>query len=232
MLIALMPTFNEGSRYLKESLEHLAPHVDSIVVYDDRSTDDTVEIAKEWTSFVFVRCEDRPSFRQHEGQFRQDAWRAMESVLWPSDQKDWILAIDADELLHNAESLPTLMDDRQIDVYGMTFYHMWNETQYRIDKAWKPGIFTRLYRYYNGGEFAQRALACGSTPTYVSNMVRRGIRFQPMTRLRMQHMGYARDEDKQMKHDRYMDLDGGKFHSLSHLESIIDEKPELVDWIP
>jgi hypothetical protein len=46
----------------------------------------------------------------------------------------------------------------------------------------------------------------------------------------MQHLGYARDEDKVIKHKRYMSIDKGEFHNIQHIESIVDPNPVLVNW--
>jgi hypothetical protein len=46
----------------------------------------------------------------------------------------------------------------------------------------------------------------------------------------MQHLGYIHDSDKESKYERYSQLDGGKFHNLNHINSIIDPNPVLIDW--
>ena len=60
-------------------------------------------------------------------------------------------------------------------------------------------------------------------------MIRRGKYYKDSS-LVMQHLGYVRDEDKTAKYARYMELDGGDFHQKSHIESIIDPEPTLLDW--
>jgi hypothetical protein len=50
------------------------------------------------------------------------------------------------------------------------------------------------------------------------------------TGLVMQHLGYVRDEDKKAKYDRYMKIDGGDFHAMNHIQSIMDPDPTLVEW--
>ena len=46
----------------------------------------------------------------------------------------------------------------------------------------------------------------------------------------MKHLGYVKDEDKISKHQRYSTLDGGEFHALDHINSIVDPNPVLIDW--
>jgi hypothetical protein len=46
----------------------------------------------------------------------------------------------------------------------------------------------------------------------------------------MQHLGYLKNEDKQAKYKRYLQLDGGKYHNLNHINSILDSSPVLMQW--
>lgn len=224
MLIANMVARNEADRYLLDVLLHLQQQVDLIVFTDDASTDDTPSIAEGIGAKVMQT--DRPLFVENEGALRQLAWSNLEQYASPGD---WILAIDADERFFGPH-VREAMEQKRYDVLGITFYHMWNPDEYRIDKAWKPNLSSRLFRFYENGEFLQRKLACGSEPTYVQELIRQG-KFNTNSGLRMQHLGYIRDEDKISKHKRYMELDGGDFHARAHIESILDPRPTLRKWI-
>jgi hypothetical protein len=46
----------------------------------------------------------------------------------------------------------------------------------------------------------------------------------------MKHLGYTYDEDKKSKYERYSNLDGGKFHQIDHINSIVDPNPVLIQW--
>lgn len=224
MLIANMVGRNEAGRYLEQCLNHLNGFADKIIFTDDCSDDNTPDIAEKYGCEVQVM--DEPTFIENEGLLRNSAWQFLEEFASPGD---WVLAIDADELLYGVENLPSLMNQSIYDVLGITFYHMWNPLMYRVDKAWQPNLSSRLFRYYQGGSFLQRKLACGSEPTYVQQLIRQN-RALWHTGLNMQHLGYMRDEDKMDKYRRYMELDGGDFHSRTHIESIIDPTPILVEW--
>jgi len=106
---------------------------------------------------------------------------------------------------------------------------MWNETHFRVDKLWAPTNSSRIFRYVKDGGFLNKKLACGSEPTYVSDWIRRR-NFFINSGLVMQHLGYIRDEDKQDKYNRYSELDGGEFHNINHINSIIDDNPVLMSW--
>lgn len=218
---------NEEHRYLKDVLIHLRDIVDKIVFTDDASNDNTADLALSLGCNVFVNPESL--FEQNESILRTRAWENLSQFAKPGD---WILCIDADEMLWSNKpdlKLGKLLAQQQYDVLNIVFYHMWNDTHFRVDKAWAPTRSYRLFRYYLGGRFKPKKLACGSEPTYVETLIRRG-RYMIDTDLIMQHWGYAKDEDKKLKYDRYMSLDKGNFHSLAHLESILDPNPVLEEW--
>jgi glycosyltransferase involved in cell wall biosynthesis len=228
-LLAIMPVYNEEHRYLKPVLEHLINIVGrkNVFIYDDRSTDATFQIVSDMGLMGVQRGPETPSFTQHEGGFRQWGWNMFESLMHP-EKGDWVLAIDADEMLYGTASLPALLHS-PAEVLGITFCHMWDETHYRVDKAWKPMISTRLFRYREGGTFASKRLACGSEPDYVKQAVMSGMAHMN-TPLVMKHLGYMDDADKNSKYIRYSVIDRGEFHSMKHIESIIDPEPILVPW--
>lgn len=223
-LIVQMIVKDEADRYLADVLKHTSKFADEIVITDDASTDNTVEIAREYTDKVYTNEESM--FALHEGTLRQGAWNHLAEH---ASAGDIILCLDADEKLFVTGYDIETIARTPYDVFGVTFYHMWNKTQYRVDKAWAPVISSRLFRFKEGGTFKDRRLACGSEPTYVAEAIQRRS-FFPNTGLVMQHLGYMRDEDKQSKYERYMTLDKGEFHARAHLESILDGNPTLVDW--
>lgn len=228
MIIAQMVGRNESSKYLKEVLERLKQQVDKIVFTDDCSEDDTAEIA---ALYAHVYVNEEPLFTVNEGALRAKAWSNLEQH---AKEGDWIIAIDCDEMLYDAKDINTvsvkhILDQSPYDVVNVRFYHMWNENQYRVDKLWAPNNSSRIFRFKNGGKFLDRKLACGSEPTYVVEDIRRR-NYWVHSGLVMQHLGYTKDIDKQLKHTRYMNLDKGEFHNIKHIESIVDPNPTLITW--
>lgn len=225
MIYAQMIGRNESSRFLEDVLQKLSSQVDKIIFTDDCSTDNTPEIAAKYAE-VFQSPE--PLFKVHEAKLRAYAWGNMEKF---AKKGDWIVAIDCDEKLFHLENIDirTALSQSPQDVVNVRFYHMWNENQYRVDKLWAPNNSSRIFRFVEGGGFANRKLACGSEPTYVSDWIKQG-NFWKDSKLVMQHLGYILDEDKQIKHERYTEIDGGEFHNLSHINSILDTNPVLIDW--
>lgn len=216
---------NESSRFLEDVLQRLSTQVDKIIFTDDCSTDNTPEIAAKYAE-VFQTPEQL--FNVHEGKLRAFAWGNLEKF---ASVGDWVVAIDCDEKLYHSDDVPIkdVLSTSPFDVVNVRFYHMWNETQYRVDKLWTPNNSTRIFRYLENGGFNNRQLACGSEPTYVGEMIARK-NYWVNSKLMMQHLGYIKDEDKISKHERYSQLDGGAFHQLDHINSIIDNDPVLINW--
>jgi glycosyltransferase involved in cell wall biosynthesis len=219
---------NEANKSLPEVLERLKSQVDEIVFTDDCSDDNTAEIASKYAN---VYKTPKPMFTTHEGRLRRYAWLNLENH---ATEGDWIIAIDCDEMLYDSSDI-TKTDIRQIlnssekDVVNVRFYHMWNDTQYRVDKLWAPNNSSRIFRFMSGAMFRDRALACGSEPTYVLDLINQRNYFVN-SNLIMQHLGYIKDEDKQSKYERYSTIDGGEFHALNHINSIVDPNPVLINW--
>lgn len=225
MIYAQMVGRNESSRFLESVLERLSTQVDKIIFTDDCSTDNTPEIAAKYAE-VFSTPE--PMFTTHEGRLRAFAWGNLENFANPGD---WVLAIDCDEMLYHVDDLEikSVLAKSEFDVVNIRFYHMWNETHYRVDKLWAPNNSSRMFRFEEHAGFQNKALACGSEPTYVPKWIQQRNYWRD-SGLVMQHLGYTHDEDKQSKYERYSTLDGGQFHALNHINSIIDPNPVLIQW--
>lgn len=226
-LVANIIGRNEADRYLHDVLEHLFRLTSNVVFTDDCSEDDTLSIAKEFGCHTYQTS--KPMFTENEGILRQQSWSNLENH---AREGDWVLAIDCDEKLWATSphiTLEQLLNQTRYDVIGIKFYHMWNENQYRIDKAWRPNMSSRMFRYRANGQFKQSKLACGSEPTYVQGMIRSQKALWD-SGLVMQHLGYMDDADKSAKYARYSTIDKGDFHAISHIESIMDQNPMLVDW--
>jgi glycosyltransferase involved in cell wall biosynthesis len=161
MIIAQMVGKNESDRFLEPVLERLSMQVDKIVFTDDCSTDNTIEVASRYAE---VFSTNKSMFTESEGNLRSTAWKNLEKF---ATEGDWIVAIDCDELLfhENDMELVHVLSRSPYDVVNVRFYHMWNETQYRVDKLWTPSDSSRIFRYKEGGTFFDKKLACGSEPT-------------------------------------------------------------------
>lgn len=233
-LIGSMVIKNEKDRYLEDCINHAFTFLDEIFVYDDRSSDGSAELAMDLGCRVVRRPDSRPSFLNHEGKFRYAAWRAFEQVMQPN-LADWILSFDADEFpvasqdirktlevaIGRAESsgavgivLP-FPEIFKIDEQGF-----WART----DGLWNSIRGPRLFKYDVNGQWSDKSMGCGSEPDYVA----KGKTSDQNYGINVLHLGYAKDEDKKAKYERYSSL-AQHGHNNSHIESIVKE-PKLELW--
>lgn len=211
----------EADRYLKQVLERMFAWADTVfVAIDNVAGPDELEIVRSYADSWQVM--DRV-WADHEGLFRQEAWEKMEIGADP-EPGDFIVLIDADEVIHEYSMVRQAAREYPDQRLAFKFHEMWSPNQFRIDGHWKPYDAWVMIPFVYGGRFKDRPIACGREPTYANNLPKVG---SPIASLL--HYGYAREEDRQMKHDRYMELDGGKYHSLSHLKSIL-RPPSLMEW--
>lgn len=221
-LHAILVAYNEGERYLDAVLAQLPTA--SIHLYDDRSDDNTVGIAKSHGAVVTVRPRGTCSFLEHEGLFRQSAWQAFESALHPT-AGDWVLAIDCDEFLVApggvASTLYQSIEDADAMMarsVNLAIPEVWelraDGPHKRVDGFWGGLSARRLFRYQTAGRFDHRSMGCGSTPTYVA------FGHPIETELALAHYGYAELADRRVKYQRYMDLPVHG-HNPAHVHSIL-----------
>lgn len=219
-IITTMVVKNEADRYLGACLVWAKTFSDEIAVYDDQSTDDTVDVCINLGALTAVRPNDVPSFLEHEGRFREEAWRWMESATEPQ-VGDWILSLDADELLVDQRGeLRGIQDDIQAaasfnaDVIAYNIPEIFagaGGTLYRrVDGYWGSITGARLAAWRPGAKFADRQMASGSLPVG-------GPQFLSSD-ANILHLGYLDAQDRRAKHDRYIALPG---HSSEHVESIL-----------
>lgn len=233
-VLGYMVVRNERARYLDACLAWAAGVVDDLGVYDDRSDDGTAALARARGALVAVREEHAPSFLDHEGRFRADAWAWFEAALAPAEG-DWVLALDADEFVVSSHGTARDGVDRAVAEAGRlgaitalvavpeVFATDVDDTGYlvearvRVDGLWGTIAGTRLFAYRPGGIFRDRAMGCGAEPTYVASAARGALQ---AGWLRLLHLGYADAEDRQAKYDRYTAL-ANHGHADDHVRSIL-----------
>lgn len=230
-LYALTVMKNEANRYLESFLQHHAGMFDGHAFYDDQSTDRSVQIVNDLgdnSCLAGVREDHEPSFLEHEGQFRQNAWNWAEN-LFCLQEGDWVLSIDADEMLMTQDltrvcnwafnevicfSIPEVF---MVDVDGAPWV--------RTDGYWGNLSGPRMCKWkgYPFGTYNDLSMACGSLPAYYDSMSY-GQEVTPDATIL--HYGYAKHEDRLAKYQRYNGLPG---HNPKHIESIM-QKPTLEKW--
>lgn len=228
---------NEADRYLDCCLSWHCGFLDDVHFYDDGSTDKTVQLALAHGCKVTQRALNGPLFAEHEGQTRQASWDAFEFAMAP-EEGDWVLSFDADEFFvtedDEADTIWKLASQaEQADFVGVklpireVFSVVYDgkylsDPRVRVDGLWAQINGPRLFRYQPGGRFADRAMGCGSQPTYVD-----AGPFSHPRDAHLLHYGYADPADRKDKHSRYSSMEHG--HVNEHIESILQE-PTLLPW--
>lgn len=219
-LLGHMVTRNEASRFLERSLASLSRICSDVAVFDDASTDQTIDIASAAGARVDTRDADEVAFAGHEGHFRNLAWKWMEEALKP-EEGDWILSLDADEiaLVDDADALYRHLVHTDSEALTVRIHELWklNPPMERTDGFWGTITGARLYRWRPGASIPLRDMASGSIPEVARTAL------GTTTTLRIAHLGYVRQEDRVAKHSRYANRRG---HSPTHVASIL-KRPTL-----
>lgn len=223
---------DEASNWLDASLSWTGNFLDELFVYDDQSSDDSMNVALKHTPFVVRRSDDETSFMEHEGKFRQNAWKHMTEALDP-DPSDWILTFDADEFLvggfdqkirDRLERLIVIAQDVNRDCVNIARPEVWQhdiKLLVRTDGFWM-GASPRLANWKPGSKFKNKKIGCGSLPEmYVDPL-------STVHLVSLLHLGYSTPEDRQRHYSRYMGLKNHG-HSQKHIDSILST-PELMEF--
>lgn len=221
---------NEAGRYLESCLEWLRPHVDGIFVGDDRSTDDSVNVAIGAGATVYTRGLDEPSFLEAEGTFREICWSRMVDTFNPT-QDDWILGIDADEFIVGQPVRRVAEAAKRRGCVSVNVripeIFLLDPFSERVDGFWGGITGTRLTRFIPGSQaFRQPGMGSGVFPAYSY----RGMNWNERNEcgIRLLHLGYACEQDRKDKHERYTStVKNG--HADSHIQSIM-KTPRLKLW--
>lgn len=227
----------EGDRYLLRVLRSAREWADHIVVLKDHVDAITAaqidvvatefprphpRAARVWSYDIA----DATTFRSDESAVRNGLLKLLDIVPYVRPD-DLVVVLDADEELRVPEgtvrtALTRLVEypSRGVRAWSMRFFHLWAEdgSTYRVDGGWAPHMQDRIYRHQSGARIEPRQLACRAIPE--------SIQSRGESVLEVLHWGYARPADRVRKHEHYMAVDGGRFHSRAHLESIIGT-PEL-----
>lgn len=223
----MMQMRNEANRYLELVLENLSQFVDEIVIVDDASTDNTVQICKSYKKVV--RVIELPESRfDREWELRTTLWKSVETT-----SPDWLLAVDADEVYEDKakEQIRNLIDQDEFDWVGFRFYDFWGGlTHYRDDEFWNlhHRHTMTLVRYLPGYHYFY--------PRFDHHCPRLPLSYQVLpghlSDLRVKHLGWAgNEEERYQKYLRYLTIDpNGIWGNLDQYRSILDPDPNLVEW--
>lgn len=218
---------NEASRYLERVLRHASPYIDEVVILDDASEDNTVEVCKDILNGIPLTLVSNP-----EPGFNNEI--VLRKKLWElaiATEPDWILILDADEIFENKiyETIRELAKAQEIYHYSFRLYDMWTEDAYREDTYWRAHTIYRpfMIRYVPEINYVWKETPqhCGRLPLNLYELP------GTLSELRLKHLGWMKEEDRLYKYNRYQQLDPKAVYGISEqYESILDANPNLILW--
>lgn len=251
-IVVSMVVRDELRRYQPLFARHALSWCDEIRLLDDCSVDDTGRVIRELDPdrVRLIRNERSRWDAEGEGALRQQLldWTLAAGA-------DWVVSLDADEVVPRGRSLRAYLEGYPgwVEVVSLRMVEVWstrvgptticvgeNDTipavpprrwAIRVDGGWAPSQCPIAWRpppvsmnaaeaWQQGWSIPKRRLACGRQPERVRMIEGYKSGFDVL------HLGWANDEERQKRFDRYMQIDGGKYHSRAHLESIM-ESPTL-----
>ncbi|SHK59004.1 glycosyltransferase [Desulforamulus aeronauticus] len=219
---------NESDRYLEKVLQQAKQFVDNVVILDDASEDNTVEVCKKALEGIplTIVANSNPSFT-NEIILRKQLWQMAVTT-----SPDWILILDADEIFEeNApEVLKKLAQSKDVSYYSFRLYDMWSETHYREDQYWCAHQQFRpfMVRYLPDFHYLwqETPLHCGRFPVNIAEL--KGENHP----LRIKHLGWLKPADRLKKYYRYKELDPQRIYGIAQqYDSILDPRPNLLPWL-
>lgn len=206
-LVVLAQTYNE-ERFIGRYLEEAGKIADGIVLFDDGSTDRTVELAVHPKLFLVVRREKNKGFNDLEN--RNFLLSIAESL--PSE---WFLFLDADEVVEGSyhRKFEKLLQRKDVDVVELRIAQLWNDEQhFRTDiPDSQDGIrYTpKLFRKRRGMRMlSDRQLHFKLAP-YTTNRIGK-------TEVLILHYGNIDAERRRMRYERYCREDPGRIYQPSY----------------
>lgn len=228
-LVASMNVYNEMDRYLVPVIEHLSTYCHEIRCQDDGSTDGSYEWLSEQPK-VQVQRNSGPTWSENEGDLHQSLFD------WTLEAKPThVLAIDADEIVPQGEKLAWELERTGTAgrAFMLNMVEIWKTDPWmaRVDYAWAPHPVSICYALppqlskkaakKPQGEWRiwGRKMAGGRVPRVIRTDHHQGLGID--LGLDILHLGWAREEGRAKRHQRYVEIDGGNFHAGEHLDSIM-----------
>lgn len=212
VLVTAILAKDEAKRYLPQVLLRCKTFSDRVLVLDDRSSDETAEVASSAGALVRQRSILKGDAWGNESPARSELWK------WGAEEAGdgWLLVADADMIL---EGNPRdLVDTWECSAWAFVLYDCWDgENQARVDGPWaygpvtpRPWLFRPSVCLDGVAQWSTRGLHCGHHPTNLVGVC--GV--APPDEYFWRHLAYLQKEDRVKKHAQYM----SQAHLLTEFE--------------
>lgn len=226
-LALAMVVQNDADRYLRRVLHEARHYIDAAAIIDDVSNDNSLDLCREILSGIPLVTSRNELSRLQDGQrVYEEVW-ALAASLDP----EWILVLDADEYFETRarDCLPGLLDRTDVYFYAFRVYDFWDDDHYREDSHWNSHLIYRplLVRYLPGFPYRweKNGRQHERVPSNVSNL--RGVR----SGLRVKHMGWSRQEDRERKYHDKQRLDPDlRYLTEEQYRTILEPSPRCLRW--
>jgi len=224
-LVGFVKCFNEGTNgNLERCLHQLSIFCNDIVVCDDSSTDNSLEIVKKYTSNII----------QMPNEFKKELYHKQKLLeLALSLNPDWIVFLDPDEIfdrngeLGGIRSLCHYGNKHKIDSFSFLFYNLWKgKENYRVDERWNDHWRPQLWKNNGNLRFeVQEGLHFGQYPS--------GLKKNRRTDIKIIHYGFSSEEKVNQKYEKYSNH-GQTGYALERIkdENSLKVKKFEKEWFP
>ncbi len=150
-IYAFIQMYNEElSENLERCLNNCSKWADKIIIYDDKSTDNSVEIAKQYTKNIILGGKNewvKETFHKEE---------MLQYIHNMEEKPDWILWLDCDEIVDRncIYNMKKFCEEKNVDAFSFQQINLWRgEKYYRTDGPLYgtdfkgAGWFVRLWKY-------------------------------------------------------------------------------------
>lgn len=187
--------------WLERSLSQTSLFADEIIVLDTGSTDRTLEIVKQFPKVTKVECWNR--------KFQEDVernWLLQETY---KHGADWVISVDGDEIYEDKfveRSQAMMSNEPETFGYWCQWKTLWTPEKYRADGIFGGFTNYRFFRLLPNMEIKSKhpqGHHCGSAPQLTPENL-------AYSNIRVVHLGYDTQEQRQKKYDFYQTYDVAK----------------------
>jgi glycosyltransferase involved in cell wall biosynthesis len=122
MIITLFTFLYNEEHILPYFLKHYSQYVNKIVVYNNMSTDKSIEILKDWKE-----CEIEIIDYNTDNQYDEGTLMKLRNNCWKDCDSDYVIVCDMDELLYHPDLINFIKKQSYVDYFTPTGYDMIGE---------------------------------------------------------------------------------------------------------